>query len=406
VPQFRYKAISATGEALEGEMEAPDQAAVVQRLQSAGHLPISTDTAAAAGAGSVLSRDLFARRRANRRDVQMLTRELATLVHAGLPLDRSFEILIDLNDEPVVSALLEAILESISGGASLADAMAEQTGIFPRYYLSMIQAGEAGGTLDVVLERLSDFMERSQAMRESVRSALIYPVILVAMSLIAVVILLSVVVPRFRPLFEDAGQALPISTQIVVGLGDAFALYWWLILALVVVAGLALRWQLARPAFRLGWDRMLLALPLLGDVIVRAEVARFARTLGTLIGNGVGLLGALSLATNTVGNSALARDLDDVSDAVRQGRPLAEPLRRSGEFPPLATHLISVGEETGRLEDMLLKAAEIYDQEVSRAIERMLALLVPVLTIVLGLVIAGIIGSILAAILSVYQLPY
>ncbi len=406
MPQFRYKAISATGETLEGEMEAPDQAAVVQRLQSAGHLPISTDSAAAAGAGSVLSRDLFARRRANRRDVQMLTRELATLVHAGLPLDRSFEILIDLNDEPVVSALLEAILESISGGASLADAMAEQSGIFPRYYLSMIQAGEAGGTLDVVLARLSDFMERSQAMRESVRSALIYPVILVAMSLIAVVILLSVVVPRFRPLFEDAGQALPISTQIVVGLGDAFAHYWWLILGLVVVAGVALRWQLARPAFRLGWDRMLLALPLLGDVIVRAEVARFARTLGTLIGNGVGLLGALSLATNTVGNSSLASNLEEVSDAVRQGRPLAEPLRRSGQFPPLATHLISVGEETGRLEDMLLKAAEIYDQEVSRAIERMLALLVPVLTIVLGLVIAGIIGSILAAILSVYQLPY
>ncbi len=406
MPQFRYKAISATGETLEGEMEAPDQAAVVQRLQSAGHLPISTDSAAAAGAGSVLSRDLFARRRANRRDVQMLTRELATLVHAGLPLDRSFEILIDLNDEPVVSALLEAILESISGGASLADAMAEQSGIFPRYYLSMIQAGEAGGTLDVVLARLSDFMERSQAMRESVRSALIYPVILVAMSLIAVVILLSVVVPRFRPPFEDAGQALPISTQIVVGLGDAFAHYWWLILGLVVVAGVALRWQLARPAFRLGWDRMLLALPLLGDVIVRAEVARFARTLGTLIGNGVGLLGALSLATNTVGNSSLASNLEEVSDAVRQGRPLAEPLRRSGQFPPLATHLISVGEETGRLEDMLLKAAEIYDQEVSRAIERMLALLVPVLTIVLGLVIAGIIGSILAAILSVYQLPY
>ena len=406
MPQFRYKAISATGETLEGEMEAPDQAAVVQRLQSAGHLPISTDSAAAAGAGSVLSRDLFARRRANRRDVQMLTRELATLVHAGLPLDRSFEILIDLNDEPVVSALLEAILESISGGASLADAMAEQSGIFPRYYLSMIQAGEAGGTLDVVLARLSDFMERSQAMRESVRSALIYPVILVAMSLIAVVILLSVVVPRFRPLFEDAGQALPISTQIVVGLGDAFAHYWWLILGLVVVAGVALRWQLARPAFRLGWDRMLLALPLLGDVIVRAEVARFARTLGTLIGNGVGLLGALSLATNTVGNSSLASNLEEVNDAVRQGRPLAEPLRRSGQFPPLATHLISVGEETGRLEDMLLKAAEIYDQEVSRAIERMLALLVPVLTIVLGLVIAGIIGSILAAILSVYQLPY
>ena len=253
MPQFRYKAVSAAGETLEGEMEAPDQAAVVRRLQSAGHLPISADSVAGDGSGSFLSRDLFARRRANRRDVQMLTRELATLVQAGLPLDRSLEILIDLSEEPVVRALLEAILESISGGASLADAMADRPGVFPRYYLSMIQAGEAGGTLDVVLARLSEFMERSQAMRETVRSALIYPVILVVMSLAAVVILLSVVVPRFRPLFEDAGAALPVSTQIVVGLGDAFAAYWWLMLAVALVAGLVLRWQLARPAFRLRW---------------------------------------------------------------------------------------------------------------------------------------------------------
>ena len=406
MPQFRYKAVSAAGETLEGEMEAPDQAAVVRRLQSAGHLPISADSVAGDGSGSFLSRDLFARRRANRRDVQMLTRELATLVQAGLPLDRSLEILIDLSEEPVVRALLEAVLESISGGASLADAMADRPGVFPRYYLSMIQAGEAGGTLDVVLARLSEFMERSQAMRETVRSALIYPVILVVMSLAAVVILLSVVVPRFRPLFEDAGAALPVSTQIVVGLGDAFAAYWWLMLAVALVAGLVLRWQLARPAFRLRWDLMLLSLPLLGDVIVRAEVARFARTLGTLIGNGVSLLGALTLATNTVGNSGLVEVLEKVSDAVRQGRPLTEPLLQSGRFPPLAIHLTRVGEETGQLEAMLLKVAEIYDQEVGRAIERMLALLVPVLTIVLGLVIAGIIGSILVAILSVYQLPY
>ena len=406
MPHFRYKAVSATGETLEGEMEAADQAAVVHRLQTAGHLPISADAISTAGSGSLMSRDLFVRRRANRRDVHMLTRELATLIQAGLPLDRSFEILIDLSDEPVVSALLESILASISGGASLADAMAEQPGIFPRYYLSMIQAGEAGGTLDVVLARLTDFMERSQATRESVRSALIYPIILVAMAVFAVVILLSVVVPRFRPLFEDAGQALPVSTRIVVGLGDVFAGYWWAMLAVVVCAGIALRWQLKQPPFRLRWDRMMLGLPLLGDIILRAEVARFARTLGTLIGNGVSLLGALSLATNTVGNKGLAGELDEVSNAVRQGKPLTEPLLKSGQFPQLAIHLTRVGEETGKLEDMLLKVAEIYDQEVGRAIERMLALLVPLLTIVLGLVIAGIIGSILVAILSVYQLPY
>jgi general secretion pathway protein F len=406
VPHFRYKAVSATGETLEGEMEAADQTTVVRRLQTAGHLPISAEAISAARSDSFMRRDLFVRRRANRRDVQMLTRELATLTQAGLPLDRSFEILIDLSGEPVVKQLLEAILAAISGGASLADAMAEQSGIFPRYYLSMIQAGETGGTLDVVLSRLADFMERSQATRESVRSALIYPIILVVMAVLAVFILLSVVVPRFRPMFEDAGKALPISTQIVVGLGDVFAGYWWAMLGVLVVAGLVLRWQLKQPAFRLRWDRMMLALPLLGDVIVRAEVARFSRTLGTLIGNGVSLLGALSLATNTVGNRGLAGELDEVSNAVRQGKPLTEPLLKSGNFPQLAIHLTRVGEETGKLEDMLLKVAEIYDQEVSRAIERMLALLVPVLTIVLGLVIAGIIGSILVAILSVYQLPY
>ena len=387
-------------------MEAPNQAAVVERLQGQGHLPIRAEAISTGKAGSLLQRDLFARRAASRRDVAVMTRELATLVQAGLPLDRSLEILMELSGEGVVARLIEGILERVRSGASLADAMAGQDGVFPRFYLSMIQAGEAGGTLDVVLARLSDFMERAHATQASVRSALIYPVILLVMAILAIVILLSVVVPQFRPMFDDAGAALPVSTQIVVGLGDAFEAYWWLMAIVAALFGAVLRWQLKRDAFRHRWDRALLALPLLGDLIVKVEVARFARTLGTLVGNGVSLLGALSLATNTVGNAALAHELGEVADSVKQGRNLTEPLMKSGLFPKLAIHLTRVGEETGQLESMLLKVAEIYDQEVERAIERMLALLVPGLTIVLGLVIAGIIGSIMAAILSVYQLPF
>lgn len=405
MPQFKYKAVSATGETVEGEMDAPSRAAVVQRLQASGHLPISADAVGLVST-SFLQRDLFARRGASRADIAILTRELATLVRAGLPLDRSLEILIELTGARGARELLVAALDDLKGGASLSDSLAARGGVFPAYYISMVQAGEAGGTLDAVLDRLSDYMERAQATRESIRTAMIYPTILVGMAVLAVVVLLSVVVPQFRPLFEDAGKSLPVSTQIVVALGDAFENWWWLMLIVVVAIVLGLRRQLAQPAFRERWDRWMLALPLLGDLIVKVDVTRFARTLGTLIGNGVSLLGALSLAGGTLGNRALARELETVADAVRQGRPLTEPLGRSGLFPPLAVHLTRVGEETGQLEEMLLKIAEIYDEEVRRAIERMLALLVPVLTIVLGLLIAGIIGSILAAILSVYQLPY
>lgn len=406
MPHFQYKAVTADGETIEGEMEAANQAAVVERLQAAGHLPIHAQASKKNKAGSILQRDLFARRRASRADITNLTRELATLIQAGLPIDGALEILIELTEDAAPHALLEEILADLKGGASFSDCLAARDGVFPPYYISMVRAGEAGGTLNVVLARLSEFMERAQATRETIRSAMIYPAILVGMAVLAVVVLLTVVVPRFRPMFEDAGKSLPFSTQIVVALGDGFQAYWWLMLIVLFAIVTGLRWQLRRPAFRLRWDRVMLKVPIFGDLIIKADVARFARTLGTLVGNGVSLLDALTLAGSTLGNKALAHELIAVSDAVRQGRPLTDPLIQSGMFPKLALHLTRVGEETGQLHQMLLKIAEIYDEEVQRAIDRMLALLVPVLTIVLGLLIAGIIGSILAAILSVYQLPY
>ncbi len=403
---YRYKAVTGSGETVEGAMEAPSRESVVQQLQAQGHLPISAEEADKGDAvAKFLQRDLFRRGHASQRDIALITRNIATLLHAGVTLERSLEILTELADRQAVRQLVAQILDRIRGGAALSDALAAADGIFPQYYVSMVRAGEAGGTVETVLERLADFLDRRQVALQAVRSALIYPAILVAMAVLAVILLLSVVVPRFQPMFEDAGKALPLATEIVIALGAAVSNYWWL-MALGVLALWALAQQLLRdPARRLRWHRGLARLPVMGDLLIKAEIARFTRTLGTLVGNGVGLLNALTLARESLGNSAIAREIDTAAGGVKEGRSLSQPLMRAELFPSLATHLIRVGEETGQLDSMLIKVADIYDEEVRRSIDRMLALLVPVLTIILGVIIAAIIGSILAAILSVYELP-
>ncbi len=406
MPLYRYRAVSGSSEVVEGEMEAPNRKSVVDRLHDRGYVPIRADEVKASSAAALLGRDLFGERRVSRRQIALVTQELATLLHAGLALDRSFEILIGVAEGDAVRKLLSRILDAIRGGTTLAEAMAAQDGVFPLYYLSMIEAGEAGGSLDEVLARLADFMTRAQELNDKVTSALIYPSIVLAMAALSVVVLLTVVVPEFKPLFEDAGQDLPTSTRVIVAMGDAFEKYWWLGILAVVGLVLVVRQQLRNPVSRYRWHGMILKSPLLGDVVAKVEVARFSRTVGTLLANGVTLLTALSIAKHTLANAVLAKSTDDVAESLKQGKGLAEPLMRAALFPPLALHLVKVGEESGKLEDMLIKVADIYDHEVERATQRLLAILVPALTIVLGLLIAGIIGSVLSALLGVYDLPF
>ena len=403
---YRYKAVSGSGEVVEGEIEARSQSAAIERLRARDLLPINADEVAEGSRAHWLSRDIFARRRASRRDIAVLTRELATLLHAGLPLDRSFEILIDLTDNEPSRKLLTQVLDRVRGGAAVADAMAAEGDAFPRYYVSMVRAGEAGGTLEHVLDRLAHFMDRAEALKANVRSALIYPAILVAMAGLSVVVLLAVVLPQFRPLFEDAGQALPPATRVLVATGDAVQAYWWLIAFVVAALVLLARRQLSRPGGRLRWDGWVLRTPLAGDLVAKIEAARFSRTLATLLGNGVAVLAAMPLVRETIGNSVIARSIDAVAGSLKEGKGLAQPLLEANLFPRLAMQLIAVGEESGRLEEMLLKVADIYDEEVKRTIDRMISLLVPLLTIFLGLLVAGIIVSILSTILSVYDLPF
>ena len=405
MPTFRYRAVSAAGETVEGAMDAADRAVVVNRLRDQGHFPLKVERGDAAPM-SILDRELFGSRKLALRDISVSTRELATLLKAGLPLDRALRVLIDVAENATVRDMQSRVLERVQGGASLADAIAQEGRAFPPFYTGMVRAGEAGGALYDVLGRLADFMERMQALRESVRSALIYPALLMGMAVITVVVMFGLVLPQFRPLFNDMGDALPLLTRIFLIVGDAVQAWWWVGAILLVLAALAFRRALRRPAFRLRWDRWKLSAPVFGGLMKRIETARFAHTLSMLLHGGQPLLEALGIVRDVVGNSALREALTGVLERLRQGQGLAGPMAECGLFPPLAVHLVRVGEEGGQLESMLSQLAVTYDREVQDATKRLMALLVPLLTIGLGLVIAIIIASVLGAFLSVNEIVY
>lgn len=403
---FQYKAVNAAGEVQEGVLEASSTSAAVARIQAMGFIPIRAEEAGVAKAASPARRaPLFARRGITQDDVTVVTRELATLLRAGLPLDRSFEILINLAGNPKIAELLGKIRNEVRGGTALSKALEAQRGIFSRFYVNMIRAGEAGGSLPAVLLRLAEYMERSKALRDNVKASLTYPAFLAVVSVLAVVVLLGAVVPRFKPIFAGAGKAVPVVTQIVLFAGDAMRAYWFPMLALIGVAVVLFARRLRDPDVRYRFDRRLVTAPVVGDLFAKLEMARFSRTLGTLLGNGVTLVGALNIVRDTMGNAWLAEAVSGVARELKEGRGLGRPMMETGRFPMLAVHMILVGEETGRLDDMLMQVAETYDREVEVAIRKALALLQPVMIVAMALVIGFIIIAILSAMLSVYDIP-
>ena len=404
MPLYRYKAVTPAGETQESEMDGLNQSAIVERLQGMGLIPIRVEEAASLSGAAAAGQGLFAKNRVKPDDVAVFTQELATLIKAGLPLDRCLEILIGLSASEAVRQLMIQVREDVRGGAALSAALEARPGVFSRFYLNMIRAGEAGGALDVVLQRLNEFMERSKELKETVKSALMYPAILIGVAVLSVVILLMWVVPQFSQMFEESGKALPLPTQIVIGAGDAFRNYWWAMALFGIAVYAWFTRQMREPTSRYKWDRRLLAMPLVGDLVGKLEVARFSRTLGTLIGNGVSLLTALSIVKDTLSNTVMAEGLNIVATQLKEGKGLGKPLMETGLFPKLAVHLVMVGEETGKLQEMLIRVADIYDREVHSTVKRMLALMEPILILGLGLVIGGIIMSILVAILSVNDL--
>ena len=414
MPVFRYKAVNGAGATVQGEFDALQETAVVEWLRESALMPLKIELAKGGGSGPAgassggtaapARRSLFSSKRVTQEQLLNLTRELATLLKAGLPLDRALEILINLSNEPAPRSLMQQIRDDVRGGASLSQALEKSGGVFTRFYVNIVRAGEAGGALAAVMARLSEFMERAKELRETVRSALMYPTLLLFVAVSSIMLLLIKVVPQFEPIFAQSGKALPLPTQVVIGAGRFATQYWWMILVGIVVIGYWWRWQMARKSSRFKWDGRFLKLPIFGDLINKIETARFARTLSTLLGNGVSLLGALSIVRETMNNSVLAGALDGVIVKLREGRGLSQPLRETGVYPQLAVQLIMVGEETGRLEEMLGRVADIYDNESQRAVKRMLGILEPVLILIMAALIAMVILSILLGIFSINDL--
>jgi general secretion pathway protein F len=406
MPTFFYRAITNNGETLEGEMEAPSQSAAIEKLQNSGHIPISAEEVSASRKTSNYSFNLpkWNKEKISPNHISIMTRELATLLHAGLPLDQALQTLENVSLNPSVKVLVNNIYSRVQSGASLSAAMEAQGNGFSRLYLNMIRAGEAGGALEIVLQKLSDYLERSSEMRSTIISALIYPIILFVIAILSVIALMIFVVPQFVPLFEDVGQALPFSTQLVFGAAELFKQYWWAFPVIVIGIWWAFQNQIKDPVKHLQWDNFLLSLPLYGDLIAKIEVSRFSRTLGTLLSNGVPLLTGVSIVKEVISNRAIAEVMETVTYNLEQGGRLADALNKAQRFPQLAVQLIQVGEETGQLEIMLLKIADIYDQETNSSIKRLLTLIEPVLILGLGGMIATIIISILVAILGLNEL--
>ncbi len=400
MPQFSYQAIGRDGKSRTGNIEADGRELASRQLRAQGLtlLKLESGAGAAVNAGGAGAATL------NRQQLLSMTSELSVLLRAGLPLDRALKVLIDMASEPTVSTVLQGLLADVKGGKSLSQALQPHEAAFGSFYLNMVRSGEASGHLSEVLERLVEYLDSARKNRDSVVSALIYPAILLVVAVISIGVMLGFVVPQFETLFDDMGDALPGLTRVVVGAADFLKAWGWLFALILVGIGLYLRNWLRSPGGRQSFDAWLLKLPLAGGIVFEFEMSKFARTVGTLLANGVSLLKAISIAIDTVDNRVISEALGVLPPAVKAGRRMSVALEETGMFTPMVIQMTRVGEESGNLGQMMLELARVFDDHVQSGIKRGLALLEPVLILFMGFVIAVIIIAILMGIMSVNDL--
>jgi type II secretion system protein F len=405
MPVFLYKAADRRGQTVDGVMEAADARAVIERLHKEAYYPIRVVPHAerpswltlggGSSGGRIRPRDLLA-----------LTQQLATLFEAGLPLDRALAILEELAPNAKVKVLVSDLLRSVRSGSSLSDALAKHhPRPFSRLYINMVRAGEKGGVLEVSLRRLAEFLEARAAFRDAIASALAYPLVITAVGAGAVVFLLTFVIPRFATIFADLGQAIPLPTQILLSISAGIQSYWWVIIGAVLAVILGWRMWTGTPEGRLQWDQTLLAMPIVGRLTTKIETARFARTLGTMLKSGVPVLGGMAVVGDMMTNQIVGRWVTRVADAVKRGSTIASALSEHARFPALAVHMVRVGEETGRLEEMLLKVADTFETDVRIELKRVIGLLEPSIILLMGILVAFIVVAMLMAIFSINEIP-
>jgi len=386
-------------------MEASDDGTVSLKLQEMGLLPVRIGIATRQ---TMFTREIdwpWKRKKVRRKDLLIFTQELHTLVHAGFPLDRTLAVLGQLAESPAMSEVVQDVLKEVKGGKSFSEALAKYPAVFPKVYVSMVKAGEAGGALDEILSRLATFLITSEDLRSYIVSSMIYPVLLSIVGIASVTILTLFVVPKFTAIFQDMGVPLPLPMAILKNLGDFLTYYWWAVLVMIVLVGAYFKRFRASTEGRLKWDRWMLRVPLVGAVLRKIEVARFARSLGTLLHGGVPLLQSMTIVREIIANQSIAVAIEPIRNGIKKGEGITQPMKQSGVFPPLAMHLIEVGEESGKLDGMLIQVGEVYDVEVRNSIKNLIAFFEPALILLMGIIIGTIVVSMLMAIFSINDIP-
>ncbi len=387
MPIYIWKGKNTYGEKRKGKMEAPNEEAVKAQLKK---MRITT-TAIKEAPKDLFANVAFMQPKVTGKDVVIFTRQLSTMIDAGLPLVQSLDILGKQQENPTLKRVLLEIKVDVETGSTFADAMKKHSEIFDNLYCNMVDAGEVGGILDTILSRLATFMEKSMILKKKVKGAMTYPTICLAISVIIMAVMLIFVVPVFEKMFKDFGAALPAPTQMVVNISNAVQHYFFYIVALVAVLVFVVKKIYKTEKGQLRIDAMLLELPVFGPLIRKVAVAKFTRTLGTMLQSGVPILESLNVVGRTAGNKIIERAVFRVSDAISEGRAIAEPLEETGVFPGMVVQMINVGESTGALDIMLEKIADFYDEEVDQAVENLTAMIEPFMMVFLGGMIGGLV---------------
>jgi general secretion pathway protein F len=400
---FLYKAVNAQGRFAEGQLEAADRRNAMSQLEKKGLIPVSVEEPLAMRLPKWKQLQF---RRISRRDVLLFTEELSTLIHAGLPLDRSLTIISDTVRKPALRAVIDNVLTQIKGGRSLAEALASHPQCFSRLYVNMVRAGETGGVLDAILARLVDFERTADELRGYLISSLIYPCLLASVGIASIGILLWFVIPRFGAIFTDVGAAIPSGTLVLLWISEATRRYWWTGPPVMIAAVAGVRAWVQTPVGRQAWDRMTLRAPLLGPTLIKIEVGRFARTLGTLTASAVPLIASVRIVEQVVRNQIVAEAISKIADGAKRGEGVAKPMREAGVFPDLAIHLVEVGEETGRLDAMLLQVADTYEKDVRTSVKALTSVFEPAIILVMGIIVGAVVLSMLMAIFSINEIGF
>ncbi|MDH3358674.1 MAG: type II secretion system F family protein [Desulfobacteraceae bacterium] len=406
---FSYKATDQNGNIVTGSQDASDEKSLAAALQAQGWIPIKITSSVKVSSRLSLrwKKSIFGIfKKKSDKDILRFTEDLATLLSAGLPLDRSLKILRDMAVKPALKSLLGDVLKAVQKGGYLSDALADHPKDFSLFYVNMVKAGEAGGFLDLILQRISIYLRDSKDLKDYIVSAMIYPLFLLCIGGISIIVLLTYVIPKFAVIFADLGQAIPFSTQLLLSVAAIFQKYFLLLLFIFLALIFFWRRFSKTPKGRYRIDSFLVSLPVVSTFIQELETARFSRTLGTLVRNGVPILGSITLVQGVIRNRVIAESLDVVRERVREGDALSKPLADSDRFPQLATQMITVGEETGRLEEILFKIGDIYEKNVRNFIKKGMSLMEPAVILIMGIIVGFIVISMLMAIFSMNDLPF